>query len=69
MSRRLWRCRNPECGEVLGRITDGFGLELSGIVIGLAAYMDTGRVDIKCPNCGLVRSFWGHFVRTHDLPR
>jgi hypothetical protein len=66
MSRSLWRCRNPGCGEphgaVLGRITADGGLVLSPGVVAFAVYLDAKRADIACPRCGRVRPFRGEAV-------
>jgi hypothetical protein len=64
MSRRLWRCRDPECGIVLGRLTGDAGLILVPAVQHLHVYIDTGRSDITCPACGTVRSFRGRSIGT-----
>lgn len=66
MSRREWRCRNPECpvpyGQVLGQVTADGGLVLA-VTAGFAAYLDTRRITVRCPNCGRAREFQGRFVR------
>lgn len=63
MSRSWWRCRNPACpvphGAVLGRVTADRGLVLDPAVRSFAAYFDTGRVEVRCPNCGMTREFRG----------
>ena len=63
MSRRLWRCRNPGCGAVLGRLTlDGNGLTLTGHECSFLAFLDGGRVTVRCPRCGQFRDFRGTFL-------
>ena len=62
MSRRLWRCRNPECGAVLGRLTSDGGLVLKTDVPVMRAYFDTRRLVAHCPACGEAREFRGSFV-------
>jgi hypothetical protein len=64
VSRRDWTCRNRTCGAVLGRLTlAGDGLVLAPGVAIIAAYFDTGRVEIACPACGAHRDFRGRAVR------
>jgi hypothetical protein len=67
MSRSWWRCRNPGCptphGAVLGRVTADGGLVLDVAVHAFVAYLDTGRVDVTCPACGIKRDFRGRAVR------
>src|SRR5262245_48447361 len=68
MTHRAWRCRNLSCatadGIVLGRLTaDGNGLVLAPGVAIAAVYLDVGRVEIACPECGAVRDFRGLLVR------
>jgi hypothetical protein len=68
MSKREWRCRSRTCavpgGAVLGRLwVDREGLVLEpGVAIG-AVYLDSGRVEVVCPACGVVRDFRGLAVR------
>ncbi len=62
MSRRLWRCRNPACGAVLGRLTAEGGLVLAPDVHSVQAYFDTGKAGIVCPGCGWARAFRGRAV-------
>ena len=63
MSRRDWRCRNPECatphGAVLGRVTADGGLVLDPEVGRFAVYLDTRRAAVWCPACGAAREFRG----------
>jgi hypothetical protein len=67
MSRSLWRCRNPECpvphGAVLGRITADEGLVLSPAIRSLRCFLDTRKVVLECPACGVEREFRGKFFR------
>src|SRR5687768_3938905 len=62
VSRRLWRCRNPECGAVLGRLTGDGGLRLAPGVRLARAYLDTRKAVIACPACGAAREFRGPAV-------
>ena len=62
MSRRLWRCRNPDCGAVLGRLTTDGGLIVLHGGTQVGAYFDTGRATVACRNCGTMRGFRGRFV-------
>jgi hypothetical protein len=66
MSRRLWRCRNPACsvphGAVLGRVTSDGGLVLDPGVTNFRAYLDTRRMVVVCPSCGVAREFRGGAV-------
>ena len=68
MSRHDWRCRNPGCatphGAVLGRVTADGGLVLDRAVGRLAVYLDTRRVMVWCPVCGMGREFRGRAVVT-----
>lgn len=63
MSRSLWRCHNPTCsiphGAVLGRVTADRGLVLDPAVTSFRCYLDTRRVMVTCPSCGVVREFRG----------
>ena len=63
MSRRLWRCRNPGCGErggaVLGRLTADDGLVLDPAVSSFRCYLDSRKVILTCPACGTTREFRG----------
>jgi hypothetical protein len=72
MSRSLWRCRNRACpvphGAVLGRLTRDGGLVVDGHVRGVSAYFDTGKVDVACPYCSVLRSFRGRWVTTQPPP-
>jgi hypothetical protein len=67
MSRSWWRCRNSDCptphGAVLGRVTADGGLILDPAVRTFAAYLDTRRVEITCPECGAKREFRGRALR------
>ena len=62
MSRHDWRCRNPHCGVVLGRVTAGDGLVLDPGVGRFAVYLDTRRITVWCPACGVLREFRGTSV-------
>ncbi|CAA9556264.1 MAG: hypothetical protein AVDCRST_MAG70-1310 [uncultured Thermomicrobiales bacterium] len=72
MSRRLWRCRNPECpqrgGAVLGRLTADDGLVLDPAVRGFRAFFDTRRAVVICPSCEAAREYRGNAVVT-ALPK
>ena len=63
MSRRAWRCRNPRCpvphGAILGRLTADGGLVLDPAVRSFRCYLDTRRVVVVCPFCGVPREFRG----------
>lgn len=63
MSHSLWRCRNRDCpvphGAVLGRVTADGGLVLDPAVRSFAAYFDTRRIEVVCPQCGMTREFRG----------
>lgn len=63
MSRSLWRCHNPTCGiphgAVLGRVTADHGLVLDPTVTSFRCYLDTRRVMVTCPECGIGREFRG----------
>ena len=59
VSRSLWRCRNQGCRVVLGRVTAGSALVLAPEVTEFAVYLDTRRVNVKCPVCGAAREFRG----------
>lgn len=67
MSRTLWRCHNQSCpyphGAHLGRITGDGGLVLDPTVRSFVAYLDTRRVHVVCPHCGMKREFRGPSVR------
>lgn len=67
MSRSWWRCRDPACptrgGAVLGRVTANGGLVLDPAVRSFAAYFDTRRVEVTCPQCGTKREFRGCSIR------
>jgi hypothetical protein len=66
MSRRLWRCQNPAClvphGTVLGRLTAEGGLVLDPAVTSFRCFLDTRRVAVTCPGCGMERVFHGNAV-------
>jgi hypothetical protein len=62
MSRRLWRCRNPECGAVLGRVTFEEGLVLGAEARLARVYLDTRKAIVACRCCGQVRTFRGRSV-------
>jgi hypothetical protein len=68
MSRSWWRCRNRDCpvphGAVLGWVTAEGGLVLDPVVRVFAAYFDTGRSEVVCPKCGMMRAFWGTSMRS-----
>jgi hypothetical protein len=64
MSRREWRCRNRECGAVLGQLVAGEALQLAADVQAVRALLALGRADITCPACGTRRSFRGQELRT-----
>src|SRR5437870_194156 len=53
MGRRFLRCTNRACpvphGAVLGRLTEGSGLELSETVTDLRCYFDSARAQLTCP--------------------
>lgn len=67
MSRSLWRCRNRDCpvphGAVLGRVTADGGLVLDPAIRTLRCFLDTRKVILVCPACGVEREFRGKFVR------
>lgn len=67
MSRSWWRCRNSDCptpgGAVLGRVTAEGGLVLDPAVRSFAAYLDTRRIEVVCPACGMTREFRGTVLR------
>ncbi len=66
MSRHLWRCRNLACpdphGAVLGRLTGDGSLVLDPAVSSFRCYLDTRRVVVACPACGIPRQFQGAAV-------
>jgi len=66
VSRVWWRCRNPGCttphGAILGRVTTDGGLVLAPAVVTFAAYLDSRRVVVACPACGITREFRGSAV-------
>ena len=66
VSRREWRCRNPDCptahGALLGRLAAGGGLVLDPAVEAFRAYLDSGRAVVACPACGATREFRGGAV-------
>ncbi len=68
MSRSWWRCRNPAClvphGAVLGRVTVEGGIVLDPAVQHFAVYLDTGRVEVMCPQCAAIRAFRGPSIRS-----
>ncbi len=71
MSRREWRCRNHACatphGAPLGRLTaDGQGLMLDPEVNQFRVYLDTKKVVVVCPCCGVARDFRGSALFAHD---
>ncbi len=73
MSRSLWRCRNPACpdphGAVLGRVTADGGLVLDRAVEDFRAYLDTRRVVVVCPQCGVERGFRGNALLVFGAPQ
>ncbi len=66
MSRREWRCRDPDCrdlqGAILGRLTADGGLMLDVSVSTFRCFLDTRRAIIACPSCGTERIFRGSAV-------
>jgi hypothetical protein len=66
MSRSLWRCRNRECpvphGAVLGRVTREGGLVLAAEVVAFKAYLDSKRIVVRCPHCGVAKEVRGAAV-------
>jgi len=62
VSRRLWRCRNAECGAVLGHITADDVVALDPGVHVVRVYFDTSKAAIACPKCGTVREFRGRAI-------
>ncbi len=48
---------------MLGRVTADSGLVLDPAVRIFAAYLDTGRVESACPQCGTKREFRGRALR------
>jgi len=63
MSRRLWRCRNPACGAVLGRIAADGGLVVLRSARQVGAYFDSGKATVSCLACGTTREFRGRYIR------
>ena len=63
MSRREWRCRNPDCpvphGAVLGRLTSDGGLVLDPAIRAFRCFLDTRRAAVACPHCEAEREFRG----------
>lgn len=59
MSRREWRCRNPECGAVLGHLTSDGGLRLNANVAHVSVQLRASRASVTCGSCGRTRTFVG----------
>ncbi len=66
MGRRFFWCDNPGCptrhGMALGHLTSDGGLVLDPSVSRIRVYLDTRRVIVTCPSCGIERRFSGSAV-------
>lgn len=66
MHRTAWRCRNPGClvphGATLGSRTPANDLELAASVDRFVVELVVGRALVRCPACGVGRTFRGGSV-------